>query len=265
MSQITGLNQILVGNTPDANVHRQNFQLIQEKYNFHDKNKTLVHGIESNDEIVSVNYINGWISKLFFVGEVIAIWDSEDATVPVLDSDHWVLMDGGEMPSAGQVFFNTTVLPDMTEAYVSIDNVCSTNTEGSNTFDLNHSEHLFSHNHSISHEHAFSSNHGVLGVVLFNIGVGDGDNLYGGVSGCDSYTVSERTDDFNIDDNNNVTRTFNPLKGYASSISTYSGNTTNLSVTSTVSSSTGVSAASKNLNIDRKPMSVKVRYYLRYN
>lgn len=266
MAQVTGLNNIIAGNVPDANSHRENFQIIKEQYNFHDKNKTLVHGIQSGDELTSLEYIGEEKNKLSFIGSVIAIWDSKDTTVPALDTDTWLIMDGSELPESAKTIFGTDYAPDMTEAYVCTNQTCSESVSGSNILYLNHSGHLFSHYHSISHEHSYSSSHATGGIVLFNIGVGDGDNLYGGLSAYPgSFTVSERTDDFNINTMASSSRTFYPLKGYATSISTATGTTSNLSTTVSSSSSTGVGVASKDLDINHKPMSIKVRYYLRYN
>jgi len=274
MSQITGLNQILVGNTPDANIHRQNFQLIQERYNFHDKNKTLVHGVESNDEITNINYFTNIIKTQTPIGSVEAIWDSEDASVPVLDTDYWQIMDGTTINDEDS-FFNGVTIPDMTETFFVEDSNCSDILGDSLDYSISDTavqhSHSLSHVHDINaHTHSFSNHTGHLSDDDWSaakIGV----NSYGNLCFAElNYGASSFTGTAFTGCDPDSSGVSSPARLY---FRASDGSYPNYDIidfdTAGTSGETSLSTSITNINYSSivsslKPYCVKVRYYLRY-
>lgn len=158
MAIITDFNVITDGDIVDANQHRENFNNIQSQYNYHDRNKALVHGVSSGELIGDISYYETFLNAVQPVGSVIATWDNSDATLKAIPdtTNYWAYMDGQTISDVDSPFDGVT-LPDLTEAMVTFSGTVSSSLSGEYEITANNHKHLSEHSHTMVHSHTLAS------------------------------------------------------------------------------------------------------------
>ena len=264
MAQINNLLPILEEAVLDADTHRLNFNNFKSKYNQHDINKVDIHGVSDVSEVGSVEYYTNLINSVKPVGSIIQVWDNSEATViGTVAGENWTIMDGSTISDVDSLF-NGVTLPDMSGAYLCVtrSEALSTTIFGENTRDYEHL-HTLEHSHTFAHEHDFSHAHTTYALVRFLYGMssGGGRFYYGAASGGTGWPSSERITDWGNKGFESYP-SFYPGIGYCYA-TTETGVTESLT-TPEISSDIIESTDTFSASTDVRPMSIKVRYYLRY-
>jgi hypothetical protein len=175
MAQIGTLETFSATDTVSAQPLQYNYVEIRDKYNEHDAAITDVHGITSPAYILNSANITTILDKYCPVGTIKYIWDNDLTVIrDLLSSDKFKEFDGTICSDADSPYYNVT-LPDMDQCYI----VGAGTTDGSGdiatasialtkcgnviaSFDHDHTtiahvHTLSSHSHTDTHYHDFST------------------------------------------------------------------------------------------------------------